>query len=216
MAGNDIRNEAAAHHGSFRCNSGPWPVMALSSVWNITRRKVQISRREAPKFHDDEIRGKSMTLQFRPMLAVFLCAILGLSGCATITRGSTEAWTVETSPIGATVSLSNGERCETPCTLKLKRKHPIAVEVCKGGYDVVSTVVQSEISGAGGTAMAGNVLFGGLIGAGVDAGTGAMKDLRPNPLKMELVAAEPGCVAPSFPAVPENGQTPAEYADWKD
>jgi hypothetical protein len=100
--------------------------------------------------------------------------------------------------------------------LKLKRKHPVAVEICKKGYELVNTLVLSEISGAGGTAMAGNVIFGGLIGAGVDAGTGAMRDLRPNPLKVELIAAEPGCEAPSFPAVPDDGQTPEEYAKWKD
>lgn len=34
--------------------------------------------------------------------------------------------------------------------------------------------------------MAGNVVFGGLIGAGVDAGTGAMLELVPNPVKVTL------------------------------
>lgn len=152
----------------------------------------------------------------RPALAACLVAMLGLGGCATVTRGTTQAWTVESKPIGATVSLSNGERCETPCTLKLKRKHPVAVQVCKAGYEVVDTTVQSEISAGGGTAMAGNVILGGLIGAGIDAGSGAMKDLRPNPLVLELVAGDPGCTTPAFPAAPEGGQSPAEYADWKE
>lgn len=34
--------------------------------------------------------------------------------------------------------------------------------------------------------MAGNVLVGGIIGAGVDAGTGAMLDLTPNPAHVDL------------------------------
>jgi len=34
--------------------------------------------------------------------------------------------------------------------------------------------------------MAGNVLLGGVIGAGVDAGTGAMHSHKPNPLVVEL------------------------------
>ena len=42
--------------------------------------------------------------------------------------------------------------------------------------------------GAGGAAMAGNVLIGGVIGAGVDSVTGAAKVLSPNPLKIELEA----------------------------
>lgn len=34
--------------------------------------------------------------------------------------------------------------------------------------------------------MAGNVVVGGLIGAAVDAGSGAMKDLKPNPIQVNL------------------------------
>ena len=34
--------------------------------------------------------------------------------------------------------------------------------------------------------MAGNVLVGGLIGAGVDTMTGAAKHLEPNPLHIEM------------------------------
>lgn len=146
------------------------------------------------------------------MAAVVLSSLVG---CATVTRGTTQAFTVQTTPVGATVSLSNGERCESPCTLTLKRKYPFAVEICKVGYATVNTQVVSQVSGAGGTAMAGNVLLGGLIGAGVDAGSGAMKDLRPNPLTVTLEAAAPGCETPAFPAVPEGGQTPDEYAAKK-
>jgi hypothetical protein len=36
--------------------------------------------------------------------------------------------------------------------------------------------------------MAGNVLLGGIIGAGVDVATGAMLDLVPNPLVVKLEA----------------------------
>lgn len=135
-------------------------------------------------------------------------SLLLSSGCATITRTPSQAWTVETRPISATASLSNGERCETPCSLKLRRKYPFTLELCKPGYARVETTVQSGVSGAGGTAMAGNVLIGGLIGVGIDAGTGAMKDLKPNPLIVELEPAEPGCQTPTFPPVPEGGQPP--------
>jgi len=148
----------------------------------------------------------------RPAAAAGLVLLAGMgSGCATITRGRSEAWTVDSIPSGATVSLSNGERCETPCTLKLRRKYPFSVEVCKAGFHTVNTSVQSQVSGAGAAGMAGNVLVGGLIGAGVDAGTGATKDLRPNPLSIHLEPEEPGCVAASYPKVPEDGETPDEH-----
>ncbi len=144
------------------------------------------------------------------VMALVLC-----SGCATVTRGTTQAWTVETLPTGATASLSNGERCETPCTLKLKRKHPFTVEICKTGYKPVTTNILSQMSGAGGAGMAGNVLVGGLIGVGVDAASGATKDLTPHPLSVTLEESDAGCVAPTFPAVPEGGQTPEEYLQAK-
>ena len=49
-----------------------------------------------------------------------------------------------------------------------------------------------QISGGGAAGMAGNVLLGGIIGAGVDAATGATKDLKPNPIDVKLVPIKQG------------------------
>jgi PEGA domain len=132
-------------------------------------------------------------------------AVLLLPACASITRGSTQIWTAETEPAGATVTLSSGETCKTPCSLKKKRKRPFAVDLCLAGFERIETSVQSGIKGAGAAGMAGNVIFGGLIGVGVDAATGATKDLTPNPLKAILVPAQPGCTTPQQPEVPIGG-----------
>lgn len=132
-------------------------------------------------------------------------ALLG-SGCATITRGTTEAWVVESEPSGAEVRLSTGQTCRTPCTLELKRKNSFGVEISKQGYERVSTQVVSTTAGAGAAGMAGNVLFGGLIGVGVDAASGATKELKPNPLVVKLVGTEAApaasSVAPASSAAP--------------
>jgi len=151
----------------------------------------------------------------RIALAAVVVLALCLGGCATFIRGSTQSLTVDSLPGGATVSLSNGERCATPCVLKLKRKHPVAVELCKPGYRQAQTLVRSELGSAGAVRMAGNALIGGLIGVGVDAASGAAKDLSPNVLAVLLVEETPGCTAPRFPPVPENGQTPEDYARTK-
>jgi hypothetical protein len=113
--------------------------------------------------------------------------------------------------------MSNGERCETPriVKLKLKRKHPLAVHVCKAGHAPVTTSIVSSISAAGGAGMAGNVPVGGLIGVGVDAASGATKDFKPNPLVLQLAAGSPGCEAQMFPEVPGGGQTPDAYRAGK-
>lgn len=156
-------------------------------------------------------------LHFPQRLGLALVALLMLAGtgCATFARGSTQALTIDSLPGGATVSLSNGERCTTPCTLKLKRKHPVAVELCKPGYRQALAQVRSEVGRGGAFGLAGNVLIGGLIGAGVDAASGAAKDLNPNVLAVLLLAESPGCKVPAFPAVPEHGQTPQDYARQK-
>lgn len=131
-------------------------------------------------------------LAFAP-LALAALSLSSLAGCATITRGSSEAFVVETAPIGAEVRLSSGETCKSPCTLKKKRKENFVVFINKDGFESVEVSIISETAGAGAAGMAGNVLVGGLIGAGVDAATGATKRLTPNPLKVTLnpVSAKP-------------------------
>ncbi|HYC97543.1 translation initiation factor 2 [Brevundimonas sp.] len=122
---------------------------------------------------------------------------LSLPACATITRGTTQAFTVESTPPGASVSTSNGFQCDaTPCTFRMPRKDAFRATVSMDGYVTQEHEIASGMSGAGGAGFAGNVLVGGLIGMTVDANSGAMKDLTPNPLVVTL-------------------RTPAEEAAWR-
>jgi len=120
-------------------------------------------------------------------LLIMIFAVALLSGCATITRGSKDAFTIDTEPQGAACSLSNGFYCaSTPCTIKMPRKSE-GVATCElQGYETGTGSFTNKIAGSGAAGMAGNVILGGLIGAGVDAGTGAMKDIVPNPLVIRL------------------------------
>jgi hypothetical protein len=132
-------------------------------------------------------------MNFNTRLAVratlLACVTLSLGACATVTRGSSQAWTVETTPGGAAVTTTSGFKCDaTPCTFKMKRKKEFDVTVTKAGYKPYTASITNQIGGKGGAALAGNVLVGGLIGIGVDAATGASKDLTPNPL---IVTLEP-------------------------
>ncbi|MBI4659038.1 MAG: PEGA domain-containing protein [Verrucomicrobia bacterium] len=121
-----------------------------------------------------------------------------LCGCATITRGTTQALVIESEPSGASVELSTGLRGKTPATFKVKRSENLVVTISKAGYETVTVNVIAQMSGAGGAGLAGNVILGGLIGAAVDAGTGATKELKPNPVKVNLVRIERGS-APTPP-----------------
>ncbi|MDP3658884.1 translation initiation factor 2 [Phenylobacterium sp.] len=110
-----------------------------------------------------------------------------LGACATITRGTTTSFVVESTPPGATVRTSSGFSCPaTPCVFKMPRKDPFEVTASKAGYKNASSYVRTQIAGAGGAGMAGNIIFGGIIGVGVDATSGAMNDLSPNPLHIVL------------------------------
>ena len=136
--------------------------------------------------------------------ALLACVTLSLGACATVTRGSSQAWTVETTPGGAAVTTTSGFKCDaTPCTFKMKRKKEFDVTVTKAGYKPYTASITNQIGGKGGAALAGNVLVGGLIGIGVDAATGASKDLTPNPLIVTLEPEE-AKVAAATAAAPAN------------
>jgi hypothetical protein len=115
----------------------------------------------------------------RSTLLILTLAALS-TGCATITRGTTEAFGIETTPANADARLSNGLHCTTPCSLKVKRRGDFVVTITKEGYETVNASITSSVDGGGAAGMAGNVILGGLIGAGVDAGTGAMHAHKPN------------------------------------
>jgi hypothetical protein len=138
--------------------------------------------------------------------ALIIAALAASSAaCATVTRGSTEDFSVQSEPAGAAVKTTVGESCEaTPCTFKMSRKAEFDVTVTKTGYKPATAHVTHQISKKGGTAMVGNAVVGGLIGVGVDAVTGAANDLKPNPLVFKLEPdAVPVASADPAPAAPE-------------
>jgi hypothetical protein len=150
----------------------------------------------------------------RACRAVLYCGLAAsTAACATVTRGTQQAWSVETVPPGASVKTTIGYACDaTPCTFKMARKSTFEVTITKEGYKPYHGNVVHQISGGGGAGFVGNALIGGVIGGGVDIATGAMMDLKPNPLKvtLEAVAASPPPVAAADgPATPAPAATAA-------
>lgn len=126
------------------------------------------------------------------------CASLG--ACATATRGTKTAWEVQTTPAGARVETSHGMSCaSTPCSIKMPRKSEFTATISKDGYKPATVSVTNKVSTGGGAGMAGNVLLGGIIGAGVDVASGAMLDLTPNPAVVTLEPAAPTVAVASQP-----------------
>ena len=114
-------------------------------------------------------------------------AVVSLSACATVTRGTSQKYAIESTPTAAEVSLSTGQQCITPCQLKLKRKPGFTAVVKKQGYQTQTLTVDSKLGGGGAVAGAGNLLLGGVVGGIVDGTNGSMNNLTPNPLRVLLV-----------------------------
>lgn len=118
------------------------------------------------------------------LLSAVTIAFFGsfLSGCATIVRGTDQGLTLVTDPAGAQCTLKRrGEIVAiinpTPGTAQVeKSKHDIHYFCEKPGYEPTAGVITSEFQGW----TIGNVLLGGIIGAGVDSASGAMNDYDPS------------------------------------
>ena len=143
--------------------------------------------------------------------AVVLMAA-NLGACATIVRGTNQEYVINTNPEGANIELSTGQTCQTPCTLRLPRKHHFTVTASADGYETAQAEVRSVMRGGGGAALAGNAIFGGLIGAGVDASNGSLNDLTPNPLMITMVRAGEVATTASMQAVEAQPAVAAEPA----
>lgn len=108
---------------------------------------------------------------------------VSLSACSTIVNGSNQSLKFVSKDMngvelpGANCSLTGGskhsvdEQFTTPAVIEVKRSKKALDLVCnKSGYKTASKTITSNYEAA----VAGNILAGGFIGAGVDAATGAV------------------------------------------
>jgi len=127
----------------------------------------------------------------RIMAVIFssLFAIL-ITGCASIVNGQNQPVSVSTGQVkGAACALQNNKGKwyvpNTPGSVTVQRSYQDLHVACeKKGYTPADQKVASKTKG-----MAfGNVLFGGVIGAGVDMADGAAYDY-PNEINLNLQKA---------------------------
>lgn len=123
-----------------------------------------------------------MTPYIRAFTLASLCvAVTGLTGCASIVSGTTQIVSVETisqhgKVDGASCKLENDKGVfyvTTPGTVSVRRAYgDMSVRCEKPGMPVGLATIKSSTKGM----VAGNLLFGGVIGAGVDVASGAAYD----------------------------------------
>ena len=133
--------------------------------------------------------------------AVFAASIL--SGCASITTGHNQSLSVETPAcLAASCKLTNDKGTwfvsNTPGTVTVNRAYGDMTVVSEKGDAKSTAQFKSSTKG-----MAfGNIILGGVIGAGVDVATGAAYDY-PTVLSVDL-----RCGANAAVAVPPAPQAP--------
>lgn len=105
----------------------------------------------------------------------------GLTGCASIVNGTNQSVSVHTGSVGGAVcSLENDKGkwfvSRTPGSVVVNRSYKdLKINCQKKGYQPSYKQVASKTKGM----TFGNVVFGGVIGAGVDIADGAAYDYPP-------------------------------------
>lgn len=122
-----------------------------------------------------------------PLLAVSLLA----PGCATIIHGSNQDVAFSSSPSGATVTVDGEALGTTPLVTGLSRDDAHTVRITMDGYQPYEMTLTKSVDGW----VWGNIVFGGLIGLGVDAATGAMYKLSPDQVSADLRSLSAGTSA---------------------
>lgn len=141
---------------------------------------------------------------------VAVIAASTLTGCASIVNGTTQVVSVETrdasGPVtGASCKMENDKGVfyvTTPGTVSVRRAYADMVVRCeKAGLPVGIASIKSSTKGM----VAGNLIFGGVIGAGVDVASGAAYDYPP---LMQILMGDTGPATMPVPA----GGAPAPAA----
>lgn len=117
----------------------------------------------------------------KKLTSVFLVVTI-LSGCATIIHGSRQDVSVSSTPSSATVYIDGQLVGETPRIVNLKRNQVHEVKILLKGYEPYKTYFIRKVDAW----IAGNIVFGGLIGLAVDAITGSMYKLSPAQIQANL------------------------------
>ncbi len=138
-----------------------------------------------------------------------LALVIMLMGCATIMHGSSQTVGISSSPSGARVTINGEYRGETPLRVDLARKQDYIIKVEKEGFEPASSTITSKVSGM----TFGNIIFGGLIGLAVDAGSGGMYKLSQDDVQITLTKLGAADVTPADVNIlspsPETSETPS-------
>jgi len=132
--------------------------------------------------------------RYRVLLSAIIIAVgLLVVNCASIIHGSKQRVSITSAPEQAKVEITTTGGIgvfsgTTPASAKLKRKHEYKVEISLEGYKTQTLMIDKGFDAW----VIGNLLCGGIIGLIIDATSGAMYQLEPEMIHVELVLASTG------------------------
>lgn len=106
------------------------------------------------------------------------------TSCATIVNSPNQTMSISSYPSEATVTINRCYMGETPMIVSLKRGEDHFVKIELEGYRPYELILTRRISGW----LAGNIIFGGVLGIVIDAVTGSMYKLTPEQIDAYLEA----------------------------
>jgi len=120
----------------------------------------------------------------KKLLSLALIALLAFtfSNCASIIHGSRQSVSISSNPTKAMVVIDGRDEGKTPITVDLSRKDHHTVQLNLDGYLPYETRFTRKVDGW----IAGNIIFGGVIGLAVDAITGGMYKLTPDQIQADI------------------------------
>ncbi len=124
-------------------------------------------------------------LKFAPLVL----ALFAIS-CASIISGTSQNVSINSTPDGAkvVVKTSGGMMVyngTTPSTCKLQRKNEYIVYITMEGYKEQQVIIDHSFNAW----VIGNLICGGVLGLIIDAVDGAMWNLEPEMIRVELITA---------------------------
>lgn len=119
-------------------------------------------------------------MKLRSLLAG--ASLLATVGCASIMHGPNQGISVNSTPAGAAVSVDGKPMGTTPTVVRLARKSTHTVRLDLQGYQPYEMALTKGTSGW----VWGNIVFGGLIGLGIDAATGSIYKLTPDVVTADM------------------------------
>ena len=110
-----------------------------------------------------------------------LCVYMSV-GCASIVHGTTQDIQISSSPDNAEIWIDGANYGKTPSRVTLKRQSSYLITLKKEGHKESTIKIEGKVS----SWIIGNIIFGGIIGCGIDFISGGAYDLYPELLSINL------------------------------